>query len=167
MIRSRRQAHRIVFVSLALILPAILVAGLAWRPELPPIGELTEDLTVQSGFASAIDAGAVLVAEGALEVALQSPTDGGAVMTIRPTSVILKPDLLVYWMPDSGGVSEVSPGADSVLVGSLAGRSPRRLTLPAGAARGEGQIVIYSLGHREVVGRFPLSSIFDSRPEER
>ena len=66
------------------------------------------------------------------------------------------PDLLVYWhmgdapsdqLPDNG-----------FLLGSLAGTDVHQYVLPDTALHVDGQLILYSLAHQEVVGTAGLSS---------
>ncbi len=168
MIRSRRQAHRVAFLVLAIALAAVLTAGLAFRPELPPPHEAPEALEAQSGFSSAPDGSWALVADGTFLVSKGRDANGRS-LTIRPVAPILKPDLLVYWIPESAAPSASGelPTEGTVLVGSLAATSPRRLSLPEDTDQGAGEIVIYSLGHKEVVARFSLRSALSPSDDTR
>ena len=95
MTRSHRIAHRWIFVALALLLPALLLAGIGLRPTVPPVST-DETLFRIDGFAA--DSGqddVEIVGEG-LRFGLTRLADGRSVV-IRPLEILAKPDLLVYW----------------------------------------------------------------------
>ena len=60
------------------------------------------------------------------------------------------PDVLVYWLEDDLPVPESLD--DARLIGKLAPGRRNSLDLPPEAAGPSGQIVLYSLAHREVLG---------------
>jgi hypothetical protein len=76
-------------------------------------------------------------------------------LAIRPTEVMLKPDLLVYWTQQDA--ADQALPAQAVLIGRLSGTARRNLRLPKSAKdTGNGHILIYSLAHHEIVARFEL-----------
>ncbi len=158
MIHARRVAHRRIVSVLAFVVPALWGAGLLLRPEVPPLSPADRRLLAEAGFApepghaSPLPA-SIADAGEAFELRLETGAGGERLLAIRPTRVILRPDLLVYWLPD--GVR--APGAGAVLLGSLSGGSPRSWRLPEAAADGSGEIAVYSLGHGEVVERVALA----------
>jgi hypothetical protein len=87
-------------------------------------------------------------------------------VTIRPLSVIAKPDLLVYWSADApADASDAQQDLadrldDAVLVGSLSGRSRRALRLPEDADGGH--LIVYSLGYGELLADLPLAQLADA-----
>ncbi len=157
MIRSRRRAHARAAPVLAAALALLLVAGLAWRPELPPISSEELRLLRQAGFAEPAAPGAESVerVDGALtfELEVEEAGDGALRLALRPHRPILRPDLLVYWVPTLGAER---PGDEAVLLGSLAGASRRRLLLPAELRREGGELLVYSLPHHSAVAHLPL-----------
>lgn len=157
MTRSHRQAHRVAFLGVGGLLVALWTAGLSLRPEVPPIDSSFEDLAYQSGFVIDGTDLSIPVADERFAASFRRDTDGASLL-IRPLTPILKPDMLVYWVPLSGTSTDGDLSENAILTGSLAGHSPRRLLLPPDAAQGKGEIVIYSLGHRDVVARFPVPS---------
>ena len=159
MIHARRTAHRRIFSVLAVAVPALWAAGLWLRPEVPPRSAADPRLLAEAGFAlDAEGSGSpprrVAAGAAAFEVEFERRPDGQRLLAIRPSAVILKPDLLVYWTPRA---ERVAPGGDAVLIGRLAGSSRRWLRLPERAADASGDVLVYSLAHGEVVSRFALA----------
>ena len=157
MIRSRRQAHRAAFLGVGCILVAVWTVGLTLRQDVPPIDSSLEDLAYLSGFVNDGPDLSMAAADERFAASFRNDADG-AYLLIRPLTPILKPDMLVYWVPSSKTFTDGNLSEHAILTGNLAGDSPRRLSLPPGAAQGEGDIVIYSLGHRDIVARFPVRS---------
>ncbi len=157
MIHARRLAHRRAALALAGALPVVLVAGLALRPEVPPRSRPEAPLLAEAGFATtppaAVPAARLETDVASYEIEVLGESQGRVQVALRPTRVILVPDLLVYWLPDTG--PDALPASGGVLLGSLSGTSRRRLALPA-AARSRGQIVLYSLPRDRVVDRLAL-----------
>jgi hypothetical protein len=87
----------------------------------------------------------------------------GRRIEITPLRPLDRPELLVYWIP-----GEIEAGAlpdDAHLIGRLASSRPHRFALPdAAAPKGGtfgagGQILIYSLGHQEIVATARLADL--------
>jgi hypothetical protein len=162
-IRSHRIAHRGIFVALALLIPALLAAGIGLRPTVPPItGDDT--LFLADGFAPKAGEDGVEIVGVGLRFGLTPRSDGRSVV-IRPLETIARPDLLVYWAarPPRPGEDQGARLAEAQLVGSLSGRSARVLQLPAGT-RG-GHLLVYSLGHGELLADLALGQLIASQVE--
>ena len=164
MISSRRRAHRRIFTVLAVALPALLIAAVALRPEMPTLSEDVAPLKRTAGFASVMPDARSSVQSGsyAFETSIRAG-DKGPLFFIRPLIPILEPDLLVYWTTTE--VEEPSLPSDAVLLGHLAGASPRALPISEEAASGWGRALVYSLGYQKIVARVPLTP--ESGPRER
>jgi hypothetical protein len=155
MTRAHRIAHRGIFVALALVIPALLLAGIGLRPTVPPLST-DETLFRAGGFAAHTGQDEVEIVGEGLRFGLTRLGDGRS-MVIRPLEIIAKPDLLVYWSERAPKPNEDQGAriADAELVGSLSGRSRRVLTLPEGASGG--YLLVYSLGHGELLTDLALS----------
>ncbi len=164
MIRSRRYLHQGIFAALAVVVPGLLGVVLVYRPEVPPVAKINPSLMQQAGFPSPSDwrPRVVSTETGEFEVDVQPKRDAVADETwlqIRPKTVILKPDLLVYWTAKPQTDEKLSQ--DAILVGHLSGTSRRELRLPDAAGAGNGTILIYSMPHDEVITRFSLRDVID------
>ena len=159
MILSRRRVHRRIFAGLAVVLPVLLVAALALRPEVPTLPLDAAPLRKAAGFASSIpdDHSKVRSAGYGFEASMQTTGPDAPRLLVRPLVPILGPDLLVYWTGTE--VEGASLPNDAVLVGHLAGSAPRVLLLPQQATRVDGSALVYSLGYQKVVARIPLSPL--------
>ena len=145
MIQPLRTVHRRAFVALAVVLPAVLSAGLGSRrphlspsapaAEMPPAtyllrksDKLWQSHVVQSEFYS--DTG--------------NPQK--IYVTLKPKQALTEPDVLLYW-------SESEPQGRSLpstalLLGPFA--AGKALALPADVRRAS-HLLLYSLAHREVI----------------
>jgi len=65
--------------------------------------------------------------------------------------------VLAYWTP-AGGSSDSLP-ADAWLLGAVGGLRPQAFAVPEAVQGREGQLVLYSLGHQEVLGTVVLPAI--------
>ena len=161
MIRARRRQHRAVFIALALVVPLLLAVTQIWRPTVPPVADIDTALRPLAGIAPAVDwqPRRIITGRHSFQVQrLDDREDGQVAVAIEPESVILKPELLVYWTPQTQVASQLDPTA--VLVGSLAGTSRRLLMLPAAASTGDGNLLVYSFAHQEIVDHFALRTAF-------
>ena len=73
---------------------------------------------------------------------------------LKPLRPLEKPDVLLYWTPGSGSADSLP--SDAHLLGRLGGTGIRRFILPdhgigGPSGRGNGALILYSLGHQEVV----------------
>jgi hypothetical protein len=159
MTRSHRIAHRWIFVALALVIPALLLAGIGLRPTVPPVST-NETLIRVDGFAADTGQDEVEIVGAGLRFGLTRLEDGRSVV-IRPLEIIAKPDLLIYWSerPPTLNEDQGARIAEAELVGSLSGRSRRMLTLPQGSSSraSGGHLLVYSLGHGELLADLALS----------
>ncbi|HKV73988.1 MAG TPA: hypothetical protein VJN95_05685 [Gemmatimonadales bacterium] len=161
MIHRLRSAHRVIWAAAVILLPAIIGTGLQARhpaplvaaPSIPAAEALAPGTTWWTGAGVLTVTPLRIIGDSvpAIEVAFQS-TPGA-------------PDLLLYWTRrDEGSDSNdvLFPAVSSdVLLGPAEGKDPKVVRLPAEAKGGESALVLYSLGHRELLGRMPLT---DGRP---
>ena len=165
MIRARRQLHLYIFMLMLPIVPVLLAVVLLGRPEVPPTSPtLDPTLAASAGFAGASTEPLQLIETGNSSLLLQRHSADGAgdtMLTIKPTTHIVYPDVLIYWSPETAAVTQ--PGKDAILVGSLSGVSRRLLQLPATGvdqSNGlQGSLVLFSLAHDQVIDQFPLGEL--------
>jgi hypothetical protein len=144
-IRSLRARHRGIFVLLLLTLPAAFATALLGRraltPEAPPTLSTTLPEVWRELQWPRFDAvlGLRYDPTRTLALRLQSWKEPAA------------PVLLLYWSPSEPTDDSLPPAAR--LLGSAAS-APREFTLEAAAPRG--WLVLYSLGHSEVLGSLPV-----------
>lgn len=163
MIRARRLTHRHVFLCLVILLPSILVLGLVFRPDVPPFSRPDLSLLKQAGFSTAVPDKLIpiRVGEHAFEISVEENPTNTSTLVIRSVDPLLKPDLLVYWVPET--VQGNSLPENAVLLGELMGQAFRRMPFPTTITTDQGSLVIYSLGHQEVHTQFPLPSLVGTR----
>ena len=163
MIRARRQIHRQMFLLLTFLVPALLFVGLAFRPEAPPLSRPDLTLLTKAGFSPNIPDNLTRIKAGehSFEIAIEADSSNTSVLIIRSVDPLLKPDLLVYWVPES--IQNNSLPEHAILLGELMGTSFRHMTLPSAASTQPGSLVIYSLAHQEVFTQFLLPSVVGTR----
>ena len=134
MIQPIRTLHRRIFCMAAVITPTIFFAGLGSRqPQLPPERPYT---AVQDGF--------VKWKSGLL--ATKSTSDSLTVQVLRPLPI---PDPLLFCTLETNVASSLPENA--VLLGPVRDGAVLRPCKKA-------QLVLYSLGHREVVDQILLET---------
>ena len=156
MIRTRRLIHRQMFLLLAFLIPALLFVGLAFRPDVPPLSRPDPTLLTKAGFAPNIPNNLTRIQAGdqTFEIAIEADSSHTSTLFIRSVNPLLKPDLLVYWVPES--IQNNSLPEHAMLLGELMGTSFRHMTLPTAATTQQGSLVIYSLAHQGVFTYFPI-----------
>lgn len=161
MIRRLRQAHRLVFVFLALAIPVLLTRAFASRPLSPRSAQLLP----AGGAISTSDITATWVTQlGALRYRLDQPNvaNSPAFIAFGPAATLRGPDLLVYWTSRAAPVATIEDG--DLLLGRLDGAAPVVIPLPPAASDSFGTLVLYSLAHRSVVGTLALPAAQGARP---
>ena len=163
--RSLRRAHLRRSLGMALLLPLGLGAAL-WSREAPPIddSELSGLHASSPTSEAALEAAKLSRVEfSGLGVALlpwyQTTEPVGGIELVAERQ-LAAPDVLVYW---SAVESPLAPGADlapdAMLLGTFPGGGSRHFDLPAAGQGGGGQVLLYSLGHGEVLGALPLDPL--------
>jgi hypothetical protein len=145
MIQPLRTVHRRAFVALALVLPAILLAGIEERhpgtgmtgrgPDLPATAYLVRESTglwAQHSIATKFYG------------RLDSPKD--IYVVLRPTQALNEPDLLLYWSNNTPQGKSLP--SESLLVAPYT--ADKTFTLPLAKERA-GNLILFSLGHQTVL----------------
>ena len=144
MIQPLRTVHRRVFVTLALILPAILLAGIEARY---PGTSLT-------GRTPQLPANAYLVRESnrlwtqhSIATRLYGRSDGpkDIYVVLQPMQALNEPDLLLYWSTNT--LQGNSLPSESLLVAPYA--ADEAFALPLDEERA-GNLILFSLAHQTV-----------------
>lgn len=149
MIQPLRNAHRRTFAALAMVLPAIIWAGLGARHLRQRMVRPTPQLTSSTQLLRKSDS---LWQKHAMQSEFygssENPDDIFVVLSpITPHSPqeLIEPDLLLYWSADRPQGDSVPPEA-RVLGGFIEGQA---FPLPKGGGR-TGYLVLYSLPHHTV-----------------
>ena len=146
MIAKLRRRHRFLLIGLAPIALGVLVSALAARAPTPRVAALPVVAAVAEG-------GAVLWEREDLFPSWPARVTGraGRVIELKALRPLIRPDVLVYWTPTAKAGLATLP-EDAHLVGRIDGTTVQRFPLPAhGRPVPDGALVLYSLGHQEVV----------------
>ena len=162
MIRPLRRRHRAIFVGLALLLPALFVAGLASRrpapldDALPALGGVVDPEGTPS-FA----AGPELWSGLPIRTWIFSDASGvrGSRLILEALEELKWPELLVYWTAAPVDSSGPLPPDVHLLGVFRRGVAPAELELPVAAASRSGTLVLYGLARQEIAGQAELPVI--------
>jgi hypothetical protein len=152
MIRPLRSAHRLIFTTWILVLPAVFIGGLLSRHHWPtaasaPLKETSQgELLIPEKSETAGD----LRFEARL-LTLSSDPNARAVEIVSKTSA-LSPDVLVYW---SATRPESNLPASAQLLGPYHPQQQNRLP---SEANGAGFVVLYSLAQQRILASFSLGN---------
>ena len=154
MIAPLRRRHRLMTAALLVALPMLLVLALGARTPVPTVASLPVALAAGPDPRGAdVETRDVF---GDLDVTVRSWwTAAGTVIAITPAEPLARPGVLVYWTA-SPAVDRLPD--DAVLLGALADRG-RTYAVPNAVASRDGYLVLYSLGHQEVVASGALSAL--------
>lgn len=164
MIRSRRRAHRSIHLLLWPGLAAFFTYSLAETASKPAPFDWTSVLvdrtTNTPNGADPRDAEPIWTREDAFGLwpaRLAVHRDGRLELTpLRPLD---RPELLLYWSPpidSEGSASDERLPAEAILLGRIFAARAQSFALPdavRGSTRRRGALVVYSLGHQEIVAR--------------
>lgn len=148
MIRSLRSWHRAVFVGLTLTLPAAWAAALLGRSAPAPESTWPAEPSLASVEG---EARTVMWSTQELLTELRRGGDGALHVRALSWSEPAAPALALYWTANAGEDGEL-PG-DARFVGALSGAARDFVLRDAPAG---GWLVLFSLGHGEVLGTLAL-----------
>jgi hypothetical protein len=135
---------------LAVTLPAVLAVGIASRSEVPTskagAAGFRAEIQKQSEIWSRND----LWEKRAIQTRLLriAPNSAQLAVELLATDQIVRPDLLLYWVPGEFKIQNPLPD-DSFLLGGFEQSIP--LTLPDSATKQTGVLVLYSLADQELI----------------
>jgi len=144
MIQPLRTLHRRAFVSLALVLPAMLIIGLGARRPRPSQGIQAIDVPAP---VSLIRESGALWPNHAIQSRFYSRLDRprDIYVVLRPLQELNEPDLLLYWASSVPQGNALPP--DARIVGPY--RMNHAFLLPLNSDRA-GYLVLFSLAHQTV-----------------
>lgn len=154
MIQSLRRAHWRVMLTLSVLLPVIIVAGLIVRPEFWKMTPLPEEGGVlsRSMFRRWDEVGLYIRFEHP-----RKPTER-AIMGVLPIEARDEPDVLLYWNPSTNQTG--NPGDGSIFLGSLKSRQTRWMNVPLEVPESTGSLILYDLVARKTIARAPWQITF-------
>ncbi|MEP7272336.1 MAG: hypothetical protein ABI882_12600 [Acidobacteriota bacterium] len=154
MIYSLRKWHRRAMLTLAVVLPTLLILGLMARPSFPRVSKLPDEPS-QPGIRAKLHN----LPGAELRVFFEKISNGkeSGLLYLAPAREITEPDVLVYW--DEQGTSDGVPGENAVLLGSLKGSQVRRLIVPKSVPDSSGFLLLYSNAHRKVISVSPWQEV--------
>jgi len=151
MIRPLRQRHRIVVLSLAVILPAAFAVGIATRKEVPA-SRAEHGFSVQAPNQSELWARSDLWHKKTIHTRLLRVGPEGTQLAVQLVSTerIVRPDVQVYWVPGERDIQHSLPD-NAFLLGSFDHSSTVPLSMPEAAKEQTGALVLYSLADQEII----------------
>lgn len=164
MIIDRRKTHFFSFIALAIILPIIFFIGVIFIPEYPLVDnsatelfQFSQTLTTQNNSSKKLVNSQTLSSK---EISLLAEIYGdnqSFVLQIKPLSTIKIPEPLVYWQKGNDSPEMITE--NSILLGSLSGKSIRVFNLLPEMSNHDGKLIIYSQGYQEIVAFFPFKKV--------
>lgn len=157
MIASLRKRHLWIWLGLGLLLPALLVVAVWSRRSIPRMSEWPGPLTATTvDGRHPLDESRDLWDGMTADSRLIQDTSGRFFMEILAKEVPLKADMLVYWQQVR---PESQLAASAVLLGTLVNEEKRLYALPETFPSARGFLVVFSLGHGEIVARADLAAL--------
>jgi hypothetical protein len=151
MIRALRQRHRATVIALAVVVPAAFALGIAARREIPVSPSAASGLSAVARDASVLWSRDDLWDKKPIRTRLlASRGTGQRAVELVLRDPIVRPDLLLYWVPGEAKLRNSLPDG-AFLLGGLEQSNPNPLALPAMAGDQPGVLVIYSLADHELL----------------
>ncbi len=151
MIRPLRQRHRIMISTLSVIIPAAFALGIASRKQIPLSPDTRPTMTAESSdFTEVWDRNDLWKEKPVHTRLLRSANSQRFAIELAPDERIVRPDLLVYWIPGETQVQGSLPD-NAFLLGSFEQSAPARFDLPDQSAKLKGILLLYSLADHEIV----------------
>ena len=143
MIQPLRTVHRRVFVTLALILPAILLAGIEARHR----GTSLTVRTPRPANAHLVRESNRLWTQHSIATKFYGRSDSpkDIYVVLRPMQLLNEPDLLLYWSTNAPQGNSLP--SESLLLAPYT--ADEAFALPLGKER-EGNLILFSLAHQTV-----------------
>ena len=139
-------------LALGVLLPAAFSLGIASRNSMPLLRELPGNLPHQPVSSY----NAAWVREDLWEKSqlrtrlLRISTQPTLALEVTAPEPIVKPDVLLYWIPGNPQIQESLPNG-AVLLGAWMQDPVRPLNVPPAAKGSQGKLVLYSLADHEIV----------------
>ena len=141
-----------IVLSLTVTLPAAFAAGIATRKEVPISRAGAPRLLAKAHNQDELWSRNDLWEKRAIQTRLlrTDPGSGQLAVELLAMEPIVRPDLLVYWVPGEPQFQNLLPD-DAFLLGSFEQSIPTSLRLPAPATKQTGALVLYSLADQELI----------------
>jgi len=150
MIQPLRTAHRRASITLALVLPTVLLAGLMARRPLP----LADEKRTLEGWQPIRQSDHLWTKHSIHSVLVRNSSDPAMLQVVlEPLEDLSAPDLLVYWSPELSGSGRLP--ANAVLLGPFGNSKPLQLQ----ESDVTGFLILYSLAHQSIFDSAPLESL--------
>lgn len=148
MIRPLRQRHRMAILALSVWLPVGFALGVALRQPVPPVSTRPVSLTDPRQYAEVWSREDLWQTNAARTRLLRDQsTSGRLAIELSPRQEIVRPDLILYWVPAGERIGSDLPD-QAILLGSVGGAP---LPLPSDLGGRNGALLFYSLADHEIV----------------
>jgi hypothetical protein len=149
MIRPLRQRHRIMISTLSVIIPTTFALGIATRKVIP-LSPSSANAPAKIGNYTEIWNRNDLWDKSVLRTRLLKSTSNLLLVELTSVKQIVRPDLLVYWVPGETRVQDSLPD-NAFLLGSFDQAAPVSFALPNQATTKSGSLILYTLADHEII----------------
>jgi hypothetical protein len=81
---------------------------------------------------------------------LSDPTHLNLALEVTAADPVVRPDVLLYWVPGTSKLNDSLPG-DAVLLGAWIQEPVKPLAVPQSAKTGQGRLILYSLADHQIL----------------
>ena len=147
MILFLRQRHRQVFAVLGILLPIVLVGGIAARKSIPTVAELPPVIAKPLAGTGVAWGRRDVFEKLPVVVSLATNAQTDVSLRLEAPANFARPDVLVYWSAAKIDPTDKLP-ADAILLGAF---TVNELHVPTSAVAARGHLILFSLADQELV----------------
>lgn len=155
--RRLRRWHGRVIRGLLFLLPFGLVMAVAVRPEVPVEGAARREFGLPEPTGESLDLSGAWNSDALRSRLWRASAARPAVLELQASEDLALPDVLLYWRAQSTGADALD-GTERLL-GSFFGDEAIRYSLEGLPEKPGGQLLLYSLAHKQVVASASLDQV--------
>lgn len=146
MIHKLRQRHRAMVYALGILLPIGFLSGISARVSVPV--QSSENTPSQANQRVLLERNDLWPDTIITRITTDLKSPEQTFVSLLPRDPIIKPDILLYWIPGGNGPFDSLPD-NAALLGAMISDVP--LALPKTTSGENGSLLLYSLANREIV----------------
>ena len=156
-----RRRHLLTFLSIAVLLPIIFIAGILLKEDLPSHTGLSLAITKKlDSFVNSLYQNKLTTSHNVFRVQILTDGQANAVIVLEPQKAYQQPDIIVYLDHDFHGAETfISSLSKKFLIGELNGNSKAAFFVPKSVLRSKTYLVYYSLAYKKVVDFIKLDEV--------
>ena len=156
-----RRRHIFIFLSIAVLLPIVFIAGILLKPNIPSRAGFSPAVTKRlDSFVNSLYQNKLVTPKNIFRIQILADKRINAVIILEPQKAYRQPDILVY-LDHNFHTSEtfIVSLSKKLLIGELNGKSKVAFFVPKSVLRSNSHVVFYSLAYKKVVDSFKWDGV--------